>query len=136
VGTDSSRQIVELSSPFEYTVSVRDVVVGNSFRIVDDGCTGSVLPVNGQCTFGVMFTPLEIGPARGIVTVSMSHICTSDQYFPCNWVPPPPGISIIKNFERVELPNGQVEISWQTALRSDFVGEGVLATGFHVSPTD
>lgn len=76
-GTFSTGQIVTVSNSGDADLSVGAITVtdaGNgdadSFSVETDGCSGTSLAPNGQCTFEVVFGPVGLGPVAAEVAIA------------------------------------------------------------------
>jgi hypothetical protein len=106
VGTVSKPHVIvlELDNAITCRVTVTNVHVDNaSFLVTDDRCTGTNLSATAsrRCTFGIVFKPRGAGQKTARITAMFTHVCTSNQYWPCNVnedeVPPDSKVSIKKN---------------------------------------
>jgi hypothetical protein len=128
VGTASPPHAFELRNPFDYTVTVEELPINEeSFQLTQDHCTGTTLPGSGVCAFAVIFSPGGEGKAEALLGVEMTHMCTSNTYWPCSWVPPSNGIDTTKNFTREELSTGEVVFHWG-AFVAELSGQGIPAS--------
>lgn len=70
----SGVQTFEVSNTGDATTGALAVDLSDpdSFRLVDDNCSGQTLNGQGSCTVGVRFTPDAVGSANGSLTITAS----------------------------------------------------------------
>ena len=70
VQVPSAAKTITLTNPNTVPLSVTSVVPPADYTVTNDTCSGTQVPANGTCTFGVVFTPPQAGTASGSVVVT------------------------------------------------------------------
>lgn len=82
---------------------------GEQFLLTHDRCSGRTLPPGGTCTIDVTFAPTRGGEASASLSMSLRHVCTAMDYFPCAWSDKLEGQG--RSFTRF-AENGHTVITW------------------------
>jgi ASPM-SPD-2-Hydin domain-containing protein len=72
VGSSRNRTI-RVTNTGTVTVNIASASItppGSPFAIVDDSCSGTALPVDGQCQITVSFSPTDAGSAEATLTIT------------------------------------------------------------------
>lgn len=107
----------------DFTATITTVFIdSDSFSVTDDRCTGVLLAQDVSCTLEVIFNPRQVGLVRSSIIINLTHICMSDDYWPCSPLSPEDE-SYNKNFTRTEYSTGEIVIDWQES-KGSLNGEG------------
>ncbi|GAA4972701.1 hypothetical protein GCM10025792_15220 [Pseudonocardia tropica] len=83
------------------------------FLLTNDRCSGRTLPPGGTCTIDVTFAPTRGGDASASLSMSLRHVCTATNYFPCAWSDELEGQG--RDFER-SAEYGHTVITWDSGF--------------------
>lgn len=83
------------------------------FLLTNDRCSGRTLPPGGTCTIDVTFAPTRGGEASTSLSMSLRHVCTAMNYFPCAWSDELEGQG--RGFER-STEDGPTVITWDSGF--------------------
>src|ERR1700722_19945824 len=110
VQVPSAAKTVTLTNPNTVPLSVTSVVPPANYTVTNDTCSGTQVPANGTCTFGVVFTPAQAGTTTGTVVV------TDNAYIPTQSIAVTgTGYIITPTVSPTHLSYGRVQVNTTSA---------------------
>jgi hypothetical protein len=105
VDVPSAPQTITLTNPNLVPLSVTSVVPSGDFTLTNDTCSGSSVPAGGTCSFGVIFTPSQIGSRSGKIIVTDNSV-TPTQTLTLSGI----GIIVTPTVSPASLSFGRVQV--------------------------